>query len=71
MASKYDIASWEDGIRKHTKQRADCYKRLALWQSRGDDVKCDEAYAHIARHNQIIEALNYELGRAGALEAAE
>ena len=71
MANKYDILSWKDGVRQHTKRRADCYKRLALWQSRGDDVKCDETYAQIARHNQIIEALQYELGRAGVLETAE
>ena len=64
MANKYDIKSWKDGIITHTKRKADCYKRLALWQSRGDDVKCDQTYAHIARHNEIIEALQYELARA-------
>ena len=67
MANKYDIMSWKDGIITHTKRKADCYKRLEVFQKQCNDVKCDQVYAHIARHNQIIEALQYELTRAGVV----
>ena len=70
MATKYDIASWKDGLESTKKRKAGAYQRLAIFQSRGDDIKCDETYAHIAHYNNLIDAFEYELARANKLETA-
>ena len=69
MAKKSDILWWKDSIRRITKNRADCYERLTVWQGLGDHVRIKQTREKIECHNMAIEMLQYNLTGAGVKEA--